>query len=278
MSDLSTFQNHMQPLIDDTVNKLVKKRFEEDPLLPGEYSKIASIVSSAYKRHGFILEQAILYRLSQNNNLVVWDDPKFGVSASAESLVSTFIDREGDALDTDLPYLENSDDHVRTIQVDVLVYNKTDRSLTAYEIKRGNGLHDAGKRRSMKRDLLIQQTLLKSYGTKRNFDVSRVDSKIIFYYGQCSLPKPFSLTGDEIDTEFKCSIRDFVEEANIMLAKRLTDEIDALLAPKKEMPERSSSDNLISEIQTHVVKQDHTTALSKKPHFFARLFSPYVKK
>lgn len=231
MSELAAFQKHMQPLIEDTVNKLVKKRFDEDPLLPGEYSKIASIVSSAYKRHGFILEQAILYRLSQNKNLVVWEDSKFGVSASAENLVSTFIDREGDALDTDLPYLEKPEDHVRTIQVDLLVYNKSNKSLTSYEIKRGNGTHDAGKKRSMKRDLLIQQTLLKSYGTKQKFDVTKVDSRIIFYYGQCSLPKPFSLTGDEIDSEFQWSIRDFVEDANRMLAARLSLEIDKLLAP-----------------------------------------------
>jgi len=229
LSEFSAFQGHMQPLIEDTVNKLVKKRFDEDPLLPGEYSKIASIVSSAYKRHGFILEQAILYRLSQNDNLIVWDDAKFGVSASAESLVSTFIDREGDAIDTDLPYLEDPKDHVRTIQVDALVYNKINKSLTSYEIKRGNGTHDAGKKRSMKRDLLIQQTLLKSYGTKKEFDVSKVDSRIIFYYGQCSLPKPFSLTGDEIDSEFNWSIRSFVEEANRMLATRLSHEIAKLL-------------------------------------------------
>ena len=273
MSELSEFQSHMQPLIEDTVNKLVKKRFVEDPLLPGSYSKIASIVSSAYKRHGFILEQAILYRLSQNKDLVVWDDPKFGVSASAESLVSTFIDREGDALDTDLPYLEDPSNHVRTIQVDVLVYNKKDRSLTSYEVKRGNGTHDAGKKRSMKRDLLIQQTLLKSYGSKRNLDVSEVDSRIIFYYGQCSLPKPFSLIGDEIDSEFNWSIRDFVEEANRMLAARLTDEIDTLLAPKKEENNTQNLRRETQHIQTTLAEPAYPSALSKKPSFFSRLLS-----
>ena len=273
MSELSKFQSHMQPLIDDTVNKLVKKRFEEDPLLPGQYSRIASIVSSAYKRHGFILEQAILFRLSQNNNLFVWDDPKFGVSASAESLVSTFIDREEDALDTDLPYLEDPSNHVRTIQVDVLVYNKTDRSLTSYEVKRGNGTHDAGKKRSMKRDLLIQQTLLKSYGSKRNLDVSRVDSRIIFYYGQCSLPKPFSLVGDEIDAEFNWSIRDFVEEANRMLASRLTDEIDKLLAPEQEKNDRPTLELETQHIQTILAQAAQPSALSNKPSFFSRLLS-----
>ena len=225
------FRNHMTGIVKETVDRLMLKDFEDDPLLPGKYSKISSIVGSAYKRHGFVLEQAILFRLKQNENFVVWDDQKFGVTASAESLVSTFIDREGDALDSDLPYLVEAKDQVRTIQVDCIVYVKSEKNLATYEIKRGNGLHDSGKRRSMKRDLLIQQTLLKSYGTKRGLDVKKVDSKIIFYYGQCSLPPPFSLTGKDLDLEFGFELQRYVEIANSMLATSLEIEIEKLINP-----------------------------------------------
>jgi len=225
------FRNHMTGIVKETVDRLMLKDFEDDPLLPGKYSKISSIVGSAYKRHGFVLEQAILFRLKQNESFVGIDYQKFGVTASAESLVSTFIDREGDALDSDLPYLVEAKDQVRTIQFDCIVYVKSEKTLVTYEIKRGNGLHDSGKRRSMKRDLLIQQTLLKSYGTKRGLDVKKVDSKIIFYYGQCSLPPPFSLTGKDLDLEFGFELQRYVEIANSMLATSLEIEIEKLINP-----------------------------------------------
>ena len=73
------------------------------------------------------------------------------------------------------------------------------RALRAYEVKRGFGLHDSGKRRSMLRDTLSVQVLLKNYGKERGLDVQEAFSHIIFYCGQCSIPKPFALTGAELD-------------------------------------------------------------------------------
>lgn len=49
----------------------------------------------------------------------------------------------------------------------------------------------------MLRDALCVQVLLKSYGKQRGLDVKDVFSRIIFYYGKCSIPKPFSITGAE---------------------------------------------------------------------------------
>jgi hypothetical protein len=48
--------------------------------------------------------------------------------------------------------------------VDAIVLDKNTGILRAYEIKRGFGVHDSGKRRSMLRDTLCVQALLKSYG------------------------------------------------------------------------------------------------------------------
>src|SRR6476660_1441313 len=96
---------------------------------------------------------------------------------------------------TDYPYSEGE----RTLQVDVVVFDKNTGIIRAYEVKRGFGMHDSGKQRSMRRDILAVQVLLKSYGKERGLDVKEAFSHIIFYYGQCSIPKPFSLTGQELD-------------------------------------------------------------------------------
>jgi hypothetical protein len=85
----------------------------------------------------------------------------------------------------------------RTVQLDAIVYDRERKTLNAYEIKRGAGLHDSGKRRSILRDLLCTQVLLKSYGVQRGLEIVEAASRVIFYYGKCSIKKPFCLTAEE---------------------------------------------------------------------------------
>ena len=119
----------------------------------------------------------------------------FRVSRAADALVGS--QDEAACRDSSLPYGEST----RTIQIDMIAFDQADRTIRAYEVKRGNGQFDAGKvARSIRRDLLCTQVLLKSYG-----DVSKVapiaaESKIIFYYGMRSIPRPWSLTREEFRT------------------------------------------------------------------------------
>ena len=55
----------------------------------------------------------------------------------------------------------------KPVTADAIVFDKNTGILRAYEIKRGFGVHDSGKRRSMLRDILSVQVLLKSYGKER---------------------------------------------------------------------------------------------------------------
>ena len=91
----------------------------------------------------------------------------------------------------------------------------------AYEIKRGNGRHDAGKTRQILRDLLCVQVLLKAYGIKKGFDVLSARSLIIFYYGECSIKKPFSLTKDELNEHFGFTVLEAVEAVNEYFRSKL---------------------------------------------------------
>jgi hypothetical protein len=69
----------------------------------------------------------------------------------------------------------------------------------SYEVKRGAGLHDSGKRRSMLKDALCIQVLLKHYAKQRGYDSKSAESHFIFFYGKCSIPRPFAITGAEMD-------------------------------------------------------------------------------
>lgn len=204
---MSDFFDRVLPEVEKTIEILRKKKFRLDPIGGEKYSRSTSVISSAYKRHGSIIEAAIRERLKDNDNFVVWDERSFKVSQAATNILSGTVE---DCLGASLTY----GDEVRTLQVDLIVYDKMRRTLRAYEVKRGNGSFDAGKKRSIMRDLLSTHVLLKSYGETLGFEVDLAESKIIFFYGIRSIPKPFSLIGDELDEHFGFDLVSAVELVN----------------------------------------------------------------
>jgi hypothetical protein len=184
--------------VEKTIQRLNTTTFTPDPIAGRHFSKITSILSSAYKRHGYILERALLEALKQCPHFEVWREEFFQVPSTVDHIVEGSIIAATKLIGTDYPYSEGH----RTLQVDILVFDKNTGVFKAYEVKRGAGLHDSGKRRSMLRDVLCVQVLLKSYGKERGLDVKGAFSHVIFYYGKCSIPKPFSLVGSELDEHF----------------------------------------------------------------------------
>lgn len=200
----------MRPEITSTIERLNKRRFLPDPIAGGHFSKIVSVMSSAYKRHGYIIERAILEQLKLCPNFDVWRDDTFMVSAMADQIVAQGMNNPAALQGTETAYQEGH----RTLQVDAIVFNKETRHLSAYEIKRGAGKHDSGKTRQILRDVLCVQVLLKAYGISRGFDVQTSSSHVIFYYGICSLRPPYRLTKNDLDEHFGWAVAADVEEVN----------------------------------------------------------------
>ncbi len=205
----------VKPLVDNTIVALSKVDFRDDPIAGRKYARATSIVSSAYKRHGKIIERALYERLRQNNRLSVWTDDNFNVSPAAEHTFST--SSHTDCLVSELPYGQSK----RKLQIDLMVFDEVSGELSAYEVKRGNGNFDSGKIRSVMRDLLCTHMLLKSYGKARGHAVETAEAKIIFYYGVRSIPKPYSLVREELDEHFQFPIADAIEEVNGYFRDRL---------------------------------------------------------
>jgi hypothetical protein len=213
--------DRVKPLVDQTINGLAACAFRDDPIAGPKYARATSIVSSAYKRHGKIIERAIIERLRDNNRLSVWNEDRFNVSAAAEALFSS--SSLTSCLLSQLPYGEAR----RTVQIDMIVYDMAAQSLRAYEVKRGNGAFDAGKIRSIMRDLLCTHVLLKSYGEARGHVVAVAEAKIIFYYGMLSIQRPLSLAGNDLDAHFGFPVQEAVEEINAYFRRRLHELLEA---------------------------------------------------
>lgn len=200
--------DRVAPVVDETIKALARKKFILDPIAGRKYSRATSIVSSAYKRHGRILETALRESLRDSNRHKVWHDDAFRVSRAADSLVGNL--GEQDFPNAELPYGEK----IRTLQVDMIAFDHANNTIRAYEIKRGNGQFDAGKIRSIRRDLYCVQVLLKSYGKFSKVPAIAAESRIIFYYGICSIPRPWSLTKSDLDEHFGYPVTAKIEQAN----------------------------------------------------------------
>ena len=207
----------MEPEVEETIQRLNARKFRSDPIAGPHFSKIVSVMSSAYKRHGFIIERAILEQLKLNPAFEAWEDRVFQVTSTADHIVDGVLARPEDVFGSETAYRNGH----RTLQIDAIVYEAERCRIRAYEIKRGFGLHDAGKRRSILRDLLCLQILLRSYGQSRGLEIAEVSAHIIFYYGQCSIKKPFNLTNDELDEHFGWPVVEAVERVNARFKERL---------------------------------------------------------
>lgn len=216
MSDLDGYMERLRPFVDDTVDKLGTASFREDPIAGRKYSRATSIISSAYKRHGAILDRALIERLKDCSRLRVWTEHEFKLSH--ESLQRVRIsERIEPLLLTELPY----GDRERAIRVDIIVFDEERGSLASYNVKRGNGSYDGGKRRIIQEDLVRTHMLLNDYGKKFGLEPNVSQAHIIFYYGLLSIPAPFAIAGKDLDEHFKFPVINAIERINSYFVERL---------------------------------------------------------
>lgn len=210
----------LKPQVDATIDALAQTEFRVDPIAGELFSRLVSVLSSAYKRHGAIIERSIVEALSAQERYEVWQVDKFGVQQQALSTVAAAGNAHATLDDTHLPYVgdEQGDSH---LQLDAVVFDHESGSVSAYEIKRGNGAFDAGKQRSMKRDALLAKILLRQHCVGRGHDAVSSRAHVIFYYGVRSIPAPMGIIGEELDEHFGAPIYEQVEEVNAYFRTRL---------------------------------------------------------
>ncbi|QZH73944.1 MAG: hypothetical protein JY451_09220 [Erythrobacter sp.] len=208
-AEIETFLMRMAPMLSATLAKLADTSFRTDPIGGDKYSRATSIISSAYKRHGQLLGRALLERLKDCDRFQVWTEDAFKLAmASREELLLGMPPTA--YREVLLPYGEME----QVIPVDLIVYDAAAQTLRSYNVKRGNGAYDAGKKRIILNELLRVQMHLAGYGRSMGFDVDRAEAQIIFYYGLRSIPEPFSLIAEELDDHFHFPVRNAIESLN----------------------------------------------------------------
>jgi hypothetical protein len=92
--------------VEKTIQSLDAKQFTPDPIAGRHFSKITSVMSSAYKRHGYILERSVLEALKLCPHFEVWRDALFQVPSAVEHIVDGSIITPTKLIGTDYPYSE----------------------------------------------------------------------------------------------------------------------------------------------------------------------------
>lgn len=206
---LESYLERLRPLVDNTIEKLSKAKFREDPIAGRKYSRATSIISSAYKRHRQILVKALLERLKDCSRLKVWTEDDFKLSHDSLHQLQ-ITDHIEPLLRTKLPY----GDRERSIVVDTVVFDRETKTLNSYYVKRGNGSYDGGKRRLIQGELLRTHMLLADYGRTIGITPQAYHAHIVFYYGLLSLPKPLAIAGNELDAHFRFPVHQAIEYVN----------------------------------------------------------------
>lgn len=210
------YLDRVAQVVDATIARLAKTKFREDPIGGRKYSRATSIISSAYKRHNKILEVALLERLRDCPRLSVWREDDFQLSGLSLSMV-----RQHSALEKRFAIQLDYGSTDTTVPVDMFVYDKEDNSLTAYDIKRGNGQYDATKKRAILDELARVNMHLADYARQNGFEPETVATKIIFFYGVISAPIEISLSRETMDAHFRFPVVDAVEAVNEYFRFRL---------------------------------------------------------
>ena len=212
--------NTLKPLVDATIDSLAATEFRVDPIAGVLFSRVVSVLSSAYKRHGSIIERSIVEALRLSGRYDVWQVERFGVQQQASTTVAAAGHFAASLNATHLPYVGDGlgDAH---LQIDAVVFDHQTHIVSSYEIKRGNGAFDAGKQRSMRREALLSKILLKNHCIARGFGATDSAAHIVFYYGVRSIPAPIGIIGTELDEHFEMPIYEQVEEVNAYFRTRL---------------------------------------------------------
>jgi len=184
--------------------------------------------------HGQMLEEVYLSVLREAlSDCVIWEEKKFCVSEDAYTISSRQI--SADILKTSLPYGDCAtiNKKEKKNQVDVIVYHKPTKVISAYEIKRGGSHHDRQKKEKLVADIIATKILLKSYAENiKNLEIKESRAFLVSHYGINILtPQWMSLqiNGKDVNNHFGTNISSKIEDAENFWISLFNKNYDALV-------------------------------------------------
>jgi hypothetical protein len=202
--------------------------FPVDPIVGPDLSRAISIIGSVVKRHGSLIEMGIAGALIASDRFIVLTNVALPLTKGATQLL------DAKNADEDLGKIRLSADSEAEgiVNVDLVVVDPDAGWAGAYEIKRGNGVTEHGKRRPIVRKLKAARLVLASYIKQAGYGpVEKVTSAIIDYFGGSGFDSEFTLTREQLDLHFGVPVAATVDAMTETTRDTLRAELPRLLAP-----------------------------------------------
>jgi hypothetical protein len=202
--------------------------FPVDPLVGPELSRVISCIGSVVKRHGGLIEMGIAGALKASDRFIVLTNVALPVTKGAVQLLDA---RNSDEDLANIRLLADSEAE-GIVNLDLVVVDLEASWAGTYEIKRGNGTTEHGKRQPIVRKLRAARLVLASYVRKLGYGpIESVTSAVIDYFGGSGFKAEFTLTRDQLDAHFGVSVVATVDAMTATVREVLDAELLGLLGP-----------------------------------------------
>ena len=211
--------------------------FPVDPVIGTELSKTFSIINSVVKRHGLLIQKTLADALAASGRFDILTDVPLPITEAANDLL-TSKNSERDLVKI---RLKADSKTIRMVTVDLIVVDTESGWAGIYDVKRGNGATESGKRRPIEHGLRAGRLVLASFLSKYGYeDIHSVTSAVIDYYGASGFSKELKLTRDELDGHFGVPVLETIDAMTAELQRALHVEMRTLLAPAlSHLPRRT---------------------------------------
>ena len=202
--------------------------FPIDPIIGPSLSQSFSVINSVVKRHGLLLQRTLSDALAASGRFEVLTEVALPITEAANDLLTSHNS------DRDLAKIKLKADSntVRMVTVDLIVVDTESGWAGVYDVKRGNGATESGRRRPIEHGLRASRLVLASFLSKLGFEyIHNVTSAVIDYYGGSGFSKDLKLTRDELDGHFGVPVIETVDAMTAELHRALLGEMRTLLAP-----------------------------------------------
>lgn len=211
----------------DAVAAAVSTKFALDEVLGPELSRLISVSASVVKRHGILLEKAVVEALRASGRFEVLHNPTIPITPAADSLVTSNTAEELARLS-----LRYDQPAGRSVNQDLVVIDVATGWAGAYSLKRGGGDMGPRLRRPLERDVAAVRILLRSYLRDQGYaTIDTVTSACIDWFGAAGLPPHLTVQGPDVDVHFGVPVIATVERMTSHLRDELHRTMPGLLAP-----------------------------------------------
>ena len=202
--------------------------FPIDPVIGKDLSRALSCIGSVVKRHGALIEMGIAGALTNSDRFIVLPKVSLPLTKAALQLL------DGKNSDESLAKIRLSADSEADgmVNLDLCVVDPEAHWAGVYEIKRGNGATEHGKRRPIMRKLRAVRPVLASYVHQLGYGpIETVTSAVIDYFGSSGFDSHFTITRDMLDEYFGVPVVATVDAMTAAVRDALEAELPALFEP-----------------------------------------------